>query len=574
MAIQSILTPEEQQRGLQGQTKKSGGFVQSLAKPFLKGTASALNTLEGAGTLLGSLPGGISQEEMQRIGEATTKERSFGPLGTARPVGVNQDTGEMLSTGRGIADIVGTGLEIGSYAAPASVGANVVKGVGKATLGQAVKGLGIGGVVAGTGAGVGAELQNQDATIGSVIGSGLVGGTIGGVTGAGLAGAGRLGVNAFKKAAPLVRAGGDAVQEAGAKFGIGTSKLPIEEQVRNATSVYDNILGGSKKQITLIDDFQQKTGENLSEYLVKNGVVLNTNDAGTKFLTKEIAESSKKEVMDTLEDSLQSILKPWKDSKLVNLVDIGNAVSRDIAQDTSIDALTVLQRQKVAKDFIEAEMQRAGGSLIDLPTANQIKRNYWKLGFEMLSPQKKPTAQAIGRGLMNRIEEVVADPIVTNLNKEMRKSIMASNFLEKISGDAVKGGRLGRGATRLIGTVAGIKMGPVGALASGEILTRLVSRFGSVERISAKVIRELMDSGSLPSHIKTVEEARIFLANLMEQRAGTKLLGQGPVLASQGDDASRQFTQQEATQRLQDLGTLPTESNRVTRAIQNAPRLQ
>ena len=234
MAIQSILTPEEQQRGLQGQTKEDG-FVQSIAEPFLKATTSGINTIAGTGSLLASLPGGISQEEMQKIGESTTKERDFGFLGKARPVGINQETGEELSTGRGIADIIGTGLEIGSYAAPASVGANVVKGAGKATLGQAVKGLGIGGVVAGTSGGVGAELQNQDATAGSVVGSGVIGGTIGGVAGGALAGAGKLGSKAFEKAVPLVR-------------NVSSKAVPVAKNIGESVTSFWSKLGRGVKE--------------------------------------------------------------------------------------------------------------------------------------------------------------------------------------------------------------------------------------------------------------------------------------------------------------------------------------
>ena len=535
--------------------QKQPGFLESIAKPFTKTIASVANLAEGTGRLVSSLPGGLTQEEINKAHEATIKERDFGPFGTARPVGFSQETGEKLSVGRGVADILGTGAEIGSYIAPVSIGAGVAKGATMG-IGQAIKGAAIGGAVGGAIGGAGIGLQEPDATVSSVAGSTAIGTGLGGVAGAGLVGAGKL-------VAPALRGAGE-------KLGISLGKKTLPQQIQKAAMVYDNILGGTKKQVNLINAFKKQTGENLTEYLVQNGLELRVSKDGTKFATKEVAENFKDGVLENLENTLQDILKPWKNAKLVDLSDIGAAVIREIGQDTSVDALTILQRQKIVRDFIEAEIQRAGGVLVDLPTANQLKRNYWKLGYEMMSPQKQPTARAIGRGLMNRIEEVVADPIVKDLNKEMRKAIMASDFLEKITGDAVKGGRLGRGTTRLIGTVAGIKMGPVGALASGEVLTKLVAHFGSVEKISVKAIKELMDSGVIPSHIRTIEEARTFLANLMKQRKSTLLLGQGPIIAGDKTVVSGALPQDQAVKRLEELGTLP---GRFQRMVQSSPKL-
>lgn len=99
-------------------------LVSGVAKPFAKAAASAQGAIEGTGYLGGALLSRLAgndaayQKQLGQAQAATTAQRDYGIFGKVRPVGVNQETGQNLSLGRSVGDIVGTGAEIGSYLAP------------------------------------------------------------------------------------------------------------------------------------------------------------------------------------------------------------------------------------------------------------------------------------------------------------------------------------------------------------------------------------------------------------------------------------------------------------------------
>jgi hypothetical protein len=182
--------PTEQQPGL------VQGIVQGIAKPFLKTATNVLNFGEGAADLL--------QGKVGQANEAANKTRDYGYFGKdIAPVGGTKPI-EQTNFGDFTKDVVGTGAEIGSYAAPfGSLPGLAEKTAAKAALeaGQVAKpwlsGLVRGGVASGTTSGVlsgaGAELQKPESTVGSVLGAGVTSGLLGGVTGGVLPALGALG---------------------------------------------------------------------------------------------------------------------------------------------------------------------------------------------------------------------------------------------------------------------------------------------------------------------------------------------------------------------------------------------
>lgn len=97
------------------------GFVQGLAKLPLKFGSTIYNTVTAAGDIgasgLASLAGdkGTADRLMRQAGAEISQQHDFGYLGKASPIGYDQGTGEKLSIGRSVEDIVGTGLEGASW---------------------------------------------------------------------------------------------------------------------------------------------------------------------------------------------------------------------------------------------------------------------------------------------------------------------------------------------------------------------------------------------------------------------------------------------------------------------------
>lgn len=181
--------------------KQPGGFqrfVQGIAKPFINTATNVANFVEGttdlAGAGIASLTGNkeASQQWQNRASEAAFKQRDFGYLGKGNAVGGDAPTANAGADFlKGAKQIVGTGAEIGSYAAPIAIGAGAkaVSAAGKAapTIGSLAKS----GAMAGSIGSAGAELATPNSTVGSVAGAGLLGGALGGVLGGAVPGIGR-----------------------------------------------------------------------------------------------------------------------------------------------------------------------------------------------------------------------------------------------------------------------------------------------------------------------------------------------------------------------------------------------
>ena len=523
--LESALTRASQPQ--QTNLQKLGAFGRDIVHGVAKTAASAVSPIAATRALVGGLARGEDHSKIAQAAEhELTRERRTG-LGKVRPVGVHQDTGEFMSAGRGALDILGTGLETGTTIAPVGAGVGLVgRGatkVGQQALQQGGRTLFKQGARLGVGEGAGQlggrELQDPTATVGSVIGH----------TAAGAVGGGVLG--GFGAAAPTVARGlvGKTKDVAGPSFRRLTGRPLVDEAKEAAVTAYRNVFGSTKRQARAIDDFKARTGDDITEYLVEHKVPIRSSDNGTKFATKELAEDIRQETIEMLEESMQSVLGAFKGSRSIDLLERAAAAKRVVASDPLAASLDITKRLKHIDDFIGAEIARYG-RVVDPVIANNIKRAMWGRAFSVADTEINPAARKLGSALREGVEQSVDSPIVRETNQELLKAIKAADFLDMIHGDAVKGGRLTRQFSRIVGGIAGAKAGPIGAIVGSEALMRLVAKLGNVDNISNKAIKRLMDAGNvIPSSIKTVQAAREFLEQLAGQRKNVKLLGPGAI---------------------------------------------
>ena len=168
-------------------------IVQGIAQPFLEMGASAAGMVEGVGNLGGAALSSIAGDkagaarQVDQANQALTRERDFGFLGKAYPVGGRPLTGNVeADIGEGVKDILGTGAQIGAYAAPVGTSGKAAfqawrSGQGLGTLGKAV---GQGALYSGLGSGLmsgGHALKTapdlvtglKETAVGTAIGTGL-----------------------------------------------------------------------------------------------------------------------------------------------------------------------------------------------------------------------------------------------------------------------------------------------------------------------------------------------------------------------------------------------------------------
>lgn len=230
---------------------KQDGFLETVAKnvvsPFARLGVNAVK----AGQMIAG----------QKVDPA--KPMNVPWLGQVKPVG------QEGSFGRRVLDAVGVGTEVAANVIPTTAPARAVVPLAKATIkGAVMQGLKTGarsGLVTGALYGAGKELQNPEATAGSVLRNTALGGVTGGITGGVIGGALPLPVAAVK--------------------GITNAVKPTKIMQRVA-------------RVHALDQqkFQQTAKESIGDYLVKRGIYGNDEQIMTQLAerfqkSKDLADS-------------------------------------------------------------------------------------------------------------------------------------------------------------------------------------------------------------------------------------------------------------------------------------------
>jgi len=169
-------------------------IAQTVAQPFLKTIASGGALLEAGTGLAKAIVGKEGKVNQENYDKIQKEGIDFGYLGKAKPIGAGFDATKGIKENvRPIADAAGVGLEIASYIVPVGKAKTAIDAARKGkVLKGAVEGAKAGssaGAIGGTGMG----LQEEDASVGSVIKNTAIGGIAGGILGGGLgAGSGAL----------------------------------------------------------------------------------------------------------------------------------------------------------------------------------------------------------------------------------------------------------------------------------------------------------------------------------------------------------------------------------------------
>lgn len=465
----STITPERRAQidaMLSGQTAapaaktQPGGFqrfVQGVAKPFVNVATNVANFAEGTANLAGagiaSLSGNQerSQELQNKANEAAFKQRDFGYLGKGNAVGGDRLTGDVgADIGKGIKQIVGTGAEIASYAAPTALGtgAKAVAAGGKVmpTLGALAKG----GATAGSLGSTGAALQ-ENRSAGQVLGAGLTGAALG--TGLSLV-------------APLV---GKTAGKVGQKFGKDARVQGIvDNNYRALTQLEDNnaalrkVIAKNKQRGI---DPKRLLAE--SDYLV--GAV---DDTGTLRTMQEGGAVSKaRDFINPMEDVVTANLK--REGKTISLEDIrqqmiNNVNASGIKGGDKINAL-----RKIESEISGLMLEADGNGNVPLSIVHDAKR-YKYANIDYLNPGAKNTDKIIARTLKDVVEKGTESVDVKKLNDELSGYYSMLSFLEKLDGRKVQGGKLGKYFAQTIGAMVGSSVGgPVGTVVGAELGGRL-----------------------------------------------------------------------------------------------------
>ncbi len=221
--------------------------------------------------------------------------------------------------------------------------------------------------------------------------------------------------------------------------------------------------------------FENRSGKDLAEVLVKNGASLGRYENGTLDASKAI-------------ETIQNKLTPLN-AEADKILSHSQGVVADVSLPeieanlhATVDAMKIPEVEKVSAkneitDYLKAEAKKYG---TDIPpdVADRIKQGFWGATFDRNRTNlQNHIPYIIGKELQGAAEKAIAgtdtETSLHLLNKERSNLIDALRRLQKMDGvKLLKGGRLGNMAGGLTGTIIGSSMGPLGGLAGDYFGTK------------------------------------------------------------------------------------------------------
>ena len=358
--------------------EKRGFFktiAQEIAKPALRLTSNVMAA--------GGIMSGKSKEEAIR-------SRDFGWFGKdIQPVGVSGNTG------RDMLDALGTGTELASTVIPTSkIGA-----IGKATLkGKILKGAGEGvkaGGIGGTLFGAGREMQNPEATVGSVAAESAIGGVTGAVGGTIIGGVLPVAGAAARMVSPTVRA------ETSAGTMQRVARINPPDQVK----------------------FKKTSGEDVGEYLTKRGIY-GTREQIIEQLYKEFERS--KNIADTELSKLQGAF---------NVQPVDTALTELLEREMNISTVGAPSRNLSRVQELFQKNKREGLTMSEINEAKRLYERNVKMDYlKQNIPDKVERANTIDRAIRNwqfKQAEEMGFKNLPEINKNTQSSYLLADALWK-----------------------------------------------------------------------------------------------------------------------------------------------
>lgn len=169
-----------------------------------------------------------------------------------------------------------------------------------------------------------------------------------------------------------------------------------------------------------------------------------------------------------------------------------NVISQNLQKEGSKVPLELIKRN-LTKSVMESSLQ--GGSLeralqgidtdmkglarradkdgyISLSTVHDAKVDKYA-NINYLNPESKRTDKIIAKGFKDIVEQRTKSVDVKALNKELSSHYAVQNFLEKMDGKKVEGGKLGKYFAQTVGGIVGSHFGPLGTIAGAELGGRI-----------------------------------------------------------------------------------------------------
>lgn len=359
-------------------------------------------------------------------------------LGQTKPVGMSGNFGQDLK------DSFGVGIEAASSIAPALKAPALATATVRGAVGAAAKTGLKAGAIGGAQYGVGRELQNPDATVGSVFSEGLKASAFG------AAGGGVLGGALATPKALYTR--GKAVANR------NTPPAIVERRYKELTKLADN-----NAPVRRVLEKHKSRGFDTSKILAETDLLHGAvDDTGTLRTQNAIAE-------------LNDFIRPHEDVISANLEKEGvslpiRAVRNYLIKavdDSGLQGAAYTRALKNVEDDLVGYVAKTQSPTIPLSLIHKAKVDKYA-NINYLNPESKRADKAIAKALKELVEKNTKSVDVKSLNAELSQHFSVLDLLEKLDGRKVQGGKLGKYFAQTIGSIVGSHFGPLGTIIGAE----------------------------------------------------------------------------------------------------------
>jgi hypothetical protein len=240
----------------------------------------------------------------------------------------------------------------------------------------------------------------------------------------------------------------------------------------------NNLIEKRKKDLAVLEDYNSVSnvvqkhkdrGINVPEIVAgtdllhgavdKNGVISTKGDGGAIDQVQKLIKPAEGVIAKNLEREGKSLPLSVIEKKLQSAVDSSGLEGA---------ALTKAHRE-VAADLAGYARRALPNGEIPLATIHSAKIDkYSNINF-MTEAEKQKSGKAIAKALKELVESNTQSVDVKKLNEELSRHYAVINYLEKLDGKRVEGGRLGKHFARVLGGIVGSHFGPLGSIAGAEL---------------------------------------------------------------------------------------------------------
>ena len=467
-----------------------GGFVRGTAKPLAR----------------------LGQQVVQTVAPRTPDANSDF-LGKVENLNIDVTKSPLQKDNlRQIRRMAGTGVEIASLIAGGT--ASPIKSLARQGVKKTLPKLGrLAAKESGAGAiaGAGSELSQDKTSAKKVLAGAAIGSVAAPALAVGVPLSGFMAREASSKMSKgllnLSREAGSQSLKAKSFFSEVPESVILKQQnklEKNYTELFESTIRAAK-----LLDKEVRFNRNTPQFLAKNNVVLPVKK-GKIQVDEPIRQI--KDLVEPLNEIMTGILDNSTNAYRVSEVMDQVVKSMDTKANRASGELSKKEAE-VARFF--TEIQKRFGEDIDAGDLSKIKSRQWKQSsvFDSTKSQaERDVAFDIAKTLQKIIEDTHEDKVIKELNSLIGDHYSAANFLEKNRGKTVNGGRLSGNFARVIGGMAGAKLGIAGAFAGQEVGGRLADM--AISNSLSNPLRNMILSQAEQRSPEILKKAKYLLARM------------------------------------------------------------